>query len=159
MSSKYPTLLDCLRELGQRIQRDHDPTCVTVTQKLHSYEDKDHTGTRCGSDPGDVHEMVGTCESITGSQRVCKTVVTWKSGLTRINRNITQSRTVLVLIKTLGLTELVRDDLGNRKKKEPETNDKIVDLAPRLLIINCDEVWEGCCKHELRGEGVHIGSP
>ncbi len=27
-----------------------------------------------------------TCESTTGSQHVCKTVVTWKSGLVRINR-------------------------------------------------------------------------
>ena len=34
MSSKYPTVIDCLRELGQRIQLTHDPTCVTAGQKL-----------------------------------------------------------------------------------------------------------------------------
>jgi hypothetical protein len=26
MSSKFPTLCDCLRELGRRIEQDHDPT-------------------------------------------------------------------------------------------------------------------------------------
>ncbi len=36
MSRKYPTLLDCLRGFGQQIQRDHDPTCVTTTQKLQT---------------------------------------------------------------------------------------------------------------------------
>ena len=36
MSSKYPTLLDCLRGLGQQIQRDHDPTCVTTAHKLQA---------------------------------------------------------------------------------------------------------------------------
>ena len=32
---------------------------------------------------------------------------------------------LVVLIQTLGLTELVSDALGNRKKKEVETNTKI----------------------------------
>ena len=39
MSSKYPTLLDCLRELGQRIQRDHGPTCVAAVQKLQAADE------------------------------------------------------------------------------------------------------------------------
>ena len=34
MSSKYPTLLDCLRELERVIQRDDDPTCVAAVQGL-----------------------------------------------------------------------------------------------------------------------------
>jgi hypothetical protein len=34
ISSKFPTLCDCLRELGQRIERDHGPTCVAAAQKL-----------------------------------------------------------------------------------------------------------------------------
>jgi len=34
ISSKFPTLRDCLRELGQRIERDHGPTCVAAAQKL-----------------------------------------------------------------------------------------------------------------------------
>ena len=34
MSSKFPTLCDCLRELGRRIERDHGPTCVAAAQKL-----------------------------------------------------------------------------------------------------------------------------
>ena len=31
MSNKYPTVLDCLRELGQRILLKHCPTCVAVS--------------------------------------------------------------------------------------------------------------------------------
>ena len=34
ISNKFPTLRDCLRELGQRIERDHGPTCVAAAQKL-----------------------------------------------------------------------------------------------------------------------------
>ena len=30
MSSKRPTLQDCLRELGRLIQQDHGPTCVAA---------------------------------------------------------------------------------------------------------------------------------
>ncbi len=36
MSSKYPRLVDCL--LGQQIQRDHSPTCVTAAQKFQAAE-------------------------------------------------------------------------------------------------------------------------
>ncbi len=80
MSSKFPTLRDCLRELGRRIEQDHDPTCVAVAQKLQAAEKdaadastkrshdegaaslnanqvlmlhsrlKDHTGKRCASE-------------------------------------------------------------------------------------------------------------
>jgi hypothetical protein len=39
----------------------------------------------------------------------------------------------VVLINTLGLTELVSDALGNRKQKEAETNAKIVDLLKHAL--------------------------
>jgi hypothetical protein len=35
---------------------------------------------------------------------------------------------LVVLINTLGLTELVSDALASRKQKEAETNAKIVDL-------------------------------
>jgi hypothetical protein len=38
MSSKRPTLQDCLRELGRLIQQDHGPTCVTAEQKLQAAE-------------------------------------------------------------------------------------------------------------------------
>jgi hypothetical protein len=38
MSSKFPTLCDCLRELGRRIDRDRGPTCEDVAQKLQSAE-------------------------------------------------------------------------------------------------------------------------
>ena len=34
MSSKFPTLRDCLRELGQRIERDHGPTCLQPHLRL-----------------------------------------------------------------------------------------------------------------------------
>jgi hypothetical protein len=34
MSSKFPTLRDCLRELGRLIQQDDGPTCVAVAQEL-----------------------------------------------------------------------------------------------------------------------------
>ena len=40
---------------------------------------------------------------------------------------------LMVLIKTLGLTELVSDVLGSRKQKEAETNTKIVDLFKDAL--------------------------
>jgi hypothetical protein len=40
---------------------------------------------------------------------------------------------LVVLINTLGLTELVSDVLGSRKKKEVETNTKIVDLFKDAL--------------------------
>ena len=33
MSSKRPTLQDCLRELGRLIQQDHGPTCVAAAKK------------------------------------------------------------------------------------------------------------------------------
>jgi hypothetical protein len=38
MSSKFPTLRDCLRELGRLIQQDHGPTCVTAAQELQAAE-------------------------------------------------------------------------------------------------------------------------
>ena len=38
MSSKFPTLRDCLRELGRLIQQDHCPTCVVAEQKLETFE-------------------------------------------------------------------------------------------------------------------------
>ena len=38
MSSKFPTLRDCLRELGQQIERDHGPTSVDAAQKLQAAE-------------------------------------------------------------------------------------------------------------------------
>jgi hypothetical protein len=34
MSSKRPTLQDCLRELGRLIQQDHGPTFVAAAQEL-----------------------------------------------------------------------------------------------------------------------------
>jgi hypothetical protein len=40
---------------------------------------------------------------------------------------------LVVLINTLGLTELVSDVLGNRNQKEAETNVKIVDLLKYTL--------------------------
>ena len=38
MSSKRPTLQDCLRELGRLIQQDHGPTCVAAAQELQAAE-------------------------------------------------------------------------------------------------------------------------
>ncbi len=38
MSTKFPTLRDCLRDLGRLIQQDHDPTCVAAAQKLQAAE-------------------------------------------------------------------------------------------------------------------------
>ena len=45
MSSKFPTLCDCLREIGRRIERDHGPTCVDAAQKLQAAEKDDADGT------------------------------------------------------------------------------------------------------------------
>jgi len=46
---------------------------------------------------------------------------------------------LVALINTLGLTELVSDDMANRNQKETETNAKIVDLFKEALdeIKNC----------------------
>jgi hypothetical protein len=38
MSSKFPTLRDCLRELGRLIQQDHGPTCVAAAQEFQATE-------------------------------------------------------------------------------------------------------------------------
>jgi hypothetical protein len=37
-SSKRPTFVDCLRELGRLIQQDHGPTCVVAEKKLQAAE-------------------------------------------------------------------------------------------------------------------------
>ncbi len=88
----------------------------------------------------------GTCETTVSRKRACKTVAMYNSGLVRIKRNLTQALTtscitlvlvwlggfhigvlgdsalsvdiIVVLIKTLGLTELVSDALASRKQKE-----------------------------------------
>ena len=41
MSTKFPTLSDCLRELGRLIQQDHGPTCVAAAQELQAAEKDD----------------------------------------------------------------------------------------------------------------------
>ena len=38
-SSERPTTVDCFRELGRVIQRDHGPTCVAAVQKLQSAQE------------------------------------------------------------------------------------------------------------------------
>jgi hypothetical protein len=38
MSSKFPTLCDCLREFGRRIDQYHGPTCVAAAQNLQAPE-------------------------------------------------------------------------------------------------------------------------
>ena len=38
MSSERPTSVNCLREVGRLIQRDHRPTCVSTAQKLQVAE-------------------------------------------------------------------------------------------------------------------------
>jgi hypothetical protein len=37
-SSERPTNVDCFRELGRVIQRDHGPTCIVVAQELQAAE-------------------------------------------------------------------------------------------------------------------------
>jgi hypothetical protein len=37
-SSERPTTVDCLRELGRVIQRDHGPTCIAAAQELQAAE-------------------------------------------------------------------------------------------------------------------------
>ncbi len=53
-SSKYPTLIDCLRELGRVIRQDHGPTCVVAAQGLQAAE-KD-AGDVSTKRPADVDE-------------------------------------------------------------------------------------------------------
>ena len=55
MSSKRPTLCDCLRELGRLIRQDHDPTCVTTAQGLQADEnDATDVSTKRPADEGSV---------------------------------------------------------------------------------------------------------
>jgi hypothetical protein len=56
---------------------------------------------------------------------------------------------IVVLIKTLDLTELVSDALTSRKQKEAETNFKIVDLFKETL----DEIKH--CRTEQQREEFH----
>ncbi len=56
----------------------------------------------------------------------------------------------MTLIKSLGLTELVSDALGNRKQKEAETNVKIVDLFKDVI----DEIKN--CRNEEQRVEFHI---
>ena len=37
-SSERPTNVDCFRELGRVIQRDHGPTCIAAAQELQAAE-------------------------------------------------------------------------------------------------------------------------
>jgi hypothetical protein len=57
---------------------------------------------------------------------------------------------LVMLIKTLSLTECVSDDLGSRKQKESETNVKIVDLLRHSL----DETKH--CRDEQQRVELHI---
>jgi hypothetical protein len=53
MSTKFPTLRDCLRELGRLIQEDHGPTCVVAAQKFQAAEkDADDVSTKERPPPG-----------------------------------------------------------------------------------------------------------
>ncbi len=53
MSSKRPTLQDCLRELGRLIQQDHVPTCVAAAQELQVAEkDAGDVSTKRPADEG-----------------------------------------------------------------------------------------------------------
>jgi hypothetical protein len=55
MSSKFPTLRDCLRELGRLIQQDHGPTCVAAAQELQAVEkDAADASTKRSHDEGAV---------------------------------------------------------------------------------------------------------
>jgi hypothetical protein len=55
MSSKFPTLRDCLRELGRLMQQDHGPTCVDVAQELQAAEkDAVDASTKRPADEGAV---------------------------------------------------------------------------------------------------------
>jgi hypothetical protein len=40
-SSERPTNVDCFRELGRVIQRDHVPTCIAAAQELQAVEKDD----------------------------------------------------------------------------------------------------------------------
>jgi hypothetical protein len=246
MSGKFPTLRDCLRELGRRIEQDHDPTCVASAQKLQVAEkdaadastkrshdegaaslnanqvlmlhsrlkiiqaraaeanktaleteterDELHTQieeieeqlqpkrAHSDADAGDAHEI---CEEVDnerpppggntrakpsqGASRVSRQSTetsprSWKDGFLHHARlglvgcisywcfgdSALAVFILVVLIKTLGLTELVSDYLSIRKEKEAETNSKIVDLFKDAL----DEIKH--CRNEQQRVEFHI---
>ena len=50
-SIERPTTVDCLRELGRVIHRDHDSTCITVAQQWETVEkDVADVSTKCAAD-------------------------------------------------------------------------------------------------------------
>jgi hypothetical protein len=56
MSSKYPTLQDCLRELGRLIRQDHGPTCVAAAHGLQAAEkDAADASTKRPADQGSLN--------------------------------------------------------------------------------------------------------
>ena len=71
----------------------------------------------------------------------------WSSGDSALAVDI-----LVVLINTLGLTELVSDALASRKQKEADTNAKIVDLFKDAL----DEIKNCRCTEALCEEVVQL---
>jgi hypothetical protein len=102
MSSKGPTLQDCLRELGRLIQQDHGPTCVAAAQELQAAEkDAADASTKCPVDKG-------------AASRNANDVL-----MLRAQLNSSGERTVIVK-KVVLETEKARDELPGKQQLRRE---------------------------------------
>jgi hypothetical protein len=98
MSSKHPTMQDCVRERGRLIRQDHCPTCVAAAQGLQTAEkdDADVSTKR----PADADEGAASLNAIE--------VLMMNTRLKMIQERAAQGN------KTVVETEKERDDLHNQ---------------------------------------------
>jgi hypothetical protein len=129
LSRVDPTELACLQELLNRLQDRHDNCAEAVAKK-------------------DAADAASAATVNPDTQNVLQAMMKLEQANTR-----TKTAAVFILetlIKTLGLTELVSDDLASRKQKEAETNAKIVHLFKDAL----DEIKH--CRNEQQMVEFHI---
>ena len=126
MSSKFPTLRDCLRELGRRIERDHGPTCVAAAQKLQAAE-KDAADASTKRPPDEGAASLNASEVL----------------MLHIRLKIIQARTVETN-KTALEAEKARDELHNQiqqieeqlQPKRARTDDDVGDAHEILVEVD-----------------------
>ena len=99
LSREHRTELACLQELLKRLQDRHVECAQAVATKAATDAASAAPVRHTHDDAGDAHEVLAEVDNwdLSVHRREatpCKTVVTCKSGLARINRHLTQVRTV-----------------------------------------------------------------
>jgi len=70
-SIERPTTVDCLRELGRVIQRDHGPTCIAAAQELQTAEkDSTDVSTKRAADTDEGAASLNTTEVLMLHRRI-----------------------------------------------------------------------------------------